>query len=125
MLRTAGRIAAAVGAVGSVALTLYAGRRNPSAPLMAAFVVWVSAPFVAYFVGAAWSTRWSAAARAALHGAMLVVAIGTLAIYGRVAAYPPARMAFTFLVVPPASWTVIAIAVSVAALTSRGPSSRV
>ena len=50
---------------------------------------------------------------------MLVLTLGSLAIYGVDALRPPRpQAAFVFIVVPPASWLVIAIVIPIAALTS-------
>lgn len=51
-LRAAAMIAAAVGAVGSVGLTLYVGRHNPSRILISLFLIWVLSPFVASYAPA-------------------------------------------------------------------------
>lgn len=100
MLTAAARIAVFAGAAGSVALTLYTGRRNPSLLLMALFVIWVLAPFVAL----AWAN-----AHSRLHALSVLVAAASLAIYGTIALGPPtAKPAFWFLVVPAAAWLAIA-----------------
>ena len=110
MLRKAGLLAIVVGGVGSVFLTLYTGRRNPSALLMAAFAIWVLLPFVALAAADAMSTNWSALTRTVLYALMFVTAIVTLGTYGYVAFGPPRpQPAFWFLVVPPASLLLIAI----------------
>lgn len=110
MLRKAGLLAIVVGGVGSVFLTLYTGRRNPSALLMAAFAIWVLLPFVALAAADAMSTNWSALTRTVLYALMFVTAIDSLGTYGYVAFGPPRpQPAFWFLVVPPASLLLIAI----------------
>lgn len=110
MLRKAGLLAIVVGGGGSVFLTLYTGRRNPSALLMAAFAIWVLLPFVALAAADAMSTNWSALTRTVLYALMFVTAIDTLGTYGYVAFGPPRpQPAFWFLVVPPASLLLIAI----------------
>ena len=110
MLRKAGLLATVVGGVGSVCLTLYTGRRNPSALLMAAFAIWVLLPFVALAAADAMSTNWSALTRTVLYALMFVTAIDSLGTYGYVAFGPPRpQPAFWFLVVPPASLLLIAI----------------
>ena len=110
MLRKAGLLAIVVGGVGSVFLTLYTGRRNPSALLMAVFAIWVLLPFVALAAADAMSTNWSALTRTVLYALMFVTAIDTLGTYGYVAFGPPRpQPAFWFLVVPPASLLLIAV----------------
>ena len=111
-LRAAALIAVLVGAMGSVGLTLCAGRHNHSLILMALFAVWVLSPFMALVWANVVSKRWSALTRATLYSVMLVLTLGSLAIYGDVALGPPrAKIASFFLVVPAASWLLIAIVV--------------
>ena len=71
------------------------------------------APFIALTWCHAPAKRWSESARAALHFMTLVLALGSLAIYGYVALGPPrAKPAFFFLVIPPASLILIALVVA-------------
>lgn len=120
LLRVAALIAVVAGAVGSAGLTLHAGQRNASQVLKMLFVLWVLAPFAALGWANLVSKRWSVPTRAALHSLTLALALGTLAIYGTVALGPPrAKTATVFVVVPPASWLLIAIVVPTAALISR------
>jgi hypothetical protein len=117
-LRAVALIAVVVGAVGSVGFMVRAGRRTPLL-LLIGFVFWVLSPFV----GLAWanivSQRWSGVTRATLYGATLVVALGSLAIYGGLVT-PPAGSpnAFVFVAVPPVSWLLVTI-VPMAAWISR------
>jgi hypothetical protein len=119
VLRGAALIAVVAGAGGSVGLMLRAGRRTPWL-LLVLFVIWVLSPFV----GLAWanmvSKRWSVLTRATLYCVTLVLTLGSLPIYGGLV-LPPAgsARAFVFVVVPPVSWLLIAIAVPMAALISR------
>jgi hypothetical protein len=120
LLRATAQLAVLAGAAGSVALMLYAGRRNDSRILLALFAIWVIAPFMALAWAAIASKRWSAPTRTTLYCVMLVVTLGSLAMYGNVAFGPPrAQGAFVFVVVPPVSWLLMAIAVPLAALISR------
>ena len=120
LARTAAAIAVVAGAAGSVALVLYAGHRNPSSVLMALFVVWVLAPFIALGWTNMISRRWSAPFRAALYTGSLLLTAASLAVYGMVALGPPrARPAFFFLVVPLVSLLLIATTVSLATRVSR------
>jgi len=126
LLRAGARIAVVAGAVGSVGLTLRAGRSTPRL-LLVLFVLWVLSPFVAL----AWATmvakRWSVLTRAMLYCVTLVVTLGSLAIYGSVVLPPVGSpRAFVFVVVPPGSWLLITIVVLLTALISgrlsrRGP----
>jgi len=108
-----------VGALGSVGLTLYAGRTGPPI-LMPMFVVWVLSPFAALGVAEAVSKRWSTTTRTALHSVMLIVCVASLAIYThRVMNPPKAQGAFVFVMVPPASWLFAAMTVPAAALMKK------
>jgi hypothetical protein len=119
-LRTSARIAVLVGALGSVGLTLYAGRQNPSSLLMTAFAIWVLSPFVLIILAASISTRWSSRTRMALDRAALVVTLMSLVTYTvRVLRPPKAQAAFVFVAVPPICWLLVAGAISAAAFLSR------
>ena len=125
LLRAAALIAVLAGAAGSVGLMLHAGRRNNSRILLLLFAFWVLSPFMALIWANVVSKRWPVLTQATLHSVMLVLTLGTLAIYGYVALTPPrAQAAFVFVVVPPASWLLIAIVVATAALKSRRLSRR-
>lgn len=120
-LRVMGLLAVVIGAVGSMALTLRMGHRNRSGLLVAMFVVWGMSPYVWLAVCDINAKRWSTLARATLYGVMLFVTVASLAIYAAVVFGPPRpQPAFAFIVVPPAAWLVIAIAIPVAVLRSRG-----
>jgi hypothetical protein len=124
-LRVAALIALPAGAVGSVGLMLFAGRHNNSRVLLAIFTVWVLSPFVVLLWAGLAAKSWSLLTRAILYSLMPVLTLGTLAIYGYVALGPPRpKTAPVFVVVPPASWLLIAIVVSLAALLSGGLSRR-
>src|SRR5215467_14214578 len=90
-LRMAALIAALAGAVGAVGLMLYAGQRVHSPRLLLAlFVLWVLAPFVALLLAGAVSPRWSALTRTALYWLTLVLTPASLAVYA-ITALGPAR----------------------------------
>ena len=119
-LRRAALISVLVGSPAAVAFTLHAGRRNNSRLLMAIFTLWVLSPFVLLLVACVVSKRWSVLTQATLYTAMPALTLVTLALYGYVAFGPPrAQTAAAFVVVPPVSWLLIAIAVPIAALISR------
>ncbi|HEY1985668.1 MAG TPA: hypothetical protein VGG85_09680 [Terracidiphilus sp.] len=102
--------ALAVGALGSVAFTLRAGHRNKSLLLIALFVVWVLSPFVALVWSQTISRRWVHALRVWLICLTMAVALGSLAIYGRITLGPPRpQAAAPFLFVPAISWVFIGI----------------
>jgi len=121
LLRGAALIAMPLGAAGAVALFLRQAQRTP-ALVIAGFIVWMLSPFV--IVGWAYliSARWATATRTALDAVALVVSIGSLAAYGQVIDITPrgAANAFRFVAVAPASWLLIAVALSFAAFMSRG-----
>jgi len=117
------RVAVLIGALGSVGLTLYAGRQNSFLLLTAAFAIWVLSPFVLIILAGSISTRWSSPARMALDGSALVVTLISLVAYTvRVIRPPRAQAAFVFVVVPPVCWLLIAGALAGAVWSSRGRS---
>ena len=123
-LRAAALIAVLAGAGGSLGLMLRAGERSPRL-LLVIFTIWVLSPFVALILAEVVSKRWSVVTRATLYSVMLVVALGSLAIYGHDALRPRrAQAAFVYVAVPPASWLLIAIVVPIAALLSGRRSRR-
>lgn len=124
-LRAAALIGVLAGAVGSVGLTLHAGRHNNSRLLMVLFALWVLSPFMALVMATVVSKRWSVHTRATLYSVMLVLTLGSLAVYGDVALGPPrAKTAFVFVIVPPASWLLMGIIVPIPALISDRRSRR-
>ncbi len=119
-LRAATLCAVVAGAGGSVALMLRAGRRHPSGLLLVLFACWVLAPFAALGWATVVSARWSGRTRATLYGVTLLIACGSLGLYGAVALGPPRpKPAAAFVVVPPASGLLAAAAVSVAVVARR------
>jgi hypothetical protein len=88
----------------------YAGRHQNSRILLLLFATWVLSPFMAAAV----------LTRAALNVTMLVIALGSLAIYGDVAfGHTKAKVGTVFLIVPLLSWLLIAVVVATAALVAR------
>ncbi|HLO31182.1 MAG TPA: hypothetical protein VK249_18680 [Anaerolineales bacterium] len=125
LLRATAPSALVAGAAGSSAFTLYAGRHNASRILIMLFVIWILSPLAVLVLANLISKRWSVLTRGALYGVKLVISLDSLVIYGAVALWPPKeKMAFVFLVVPPVSWLLIAIVVSVAAVLSNRLSRR-
>jgi hypothetical protein len=124
VLRVTALIAVLAGAVGSVGFMLRAGRNAPLF-LIVLFALWVLSPFMALVLADVVSKRWSIPTRATLYSLMLVLTLSSLTIYGDVALGPPrAQAAFVFVVVPSASWLLIAIALPTAALISTRRSRR-
>lgn len=123
-LRAVALIVVAAGAVGSVALTIGAGSNTPRL-LLVAFVIWVLSPFVALAWANVRSQRWSGLTRATLYGVTLVLTLASLAIYGGLVKRPTGSAnAFMFVVVPPLSLALLAIALGLAVQFSRQPSHR-
>ena len=120
LLRKAALLAVPAGALGSIGFTLWVGHRNDSRLLLMLFTVWVFSPFLALGWACVAAKRWAASGRAALHGVILVLALGSLVIYGESALGPPrAKPAFIFLVVPLVSWLLIAVVVPLVALAKN------
>lgn len=114
------RAVLAAGALGSLAMMFYAGRQQPSWILMALFTIWVASPFAGLAAAEARARQWSAKSARDLRGAIVVVAVGSLAVYGVNAVRPfSPRAATIFLIVPAATWLLSAIATAVAAVRSR------
>jgi hypothetical protein len=120
VLRRSALIAVVAGAGCSVALMLRAARRQNSVVLLLIFGIWVLSPFVGAVLASVVSKGWSAVTQRALYLVMLVVTLGSLAIYGDVAfGNPGLKVGFVFLVVPLASWLLMAVVVAIAGLTSK------
>ena len=117
-LRTMARAAVVSGAAGSVGLMAVAG--HPPIFLRVIFVVWVLSPFVMLALADRIWRRWPDSTRPVLHVLAIIIAAGSLAIYGfRVWRPPASTPAFVFVMVPPLSWLLIAAVVSFVAITSR------
>lgn len=101
--------AAVIGAAGSLALMLHAGRRQQSRTLILLFAIWVLSPFA----GAVLADTFSRTGRPLLYVATLFITVGSLLVYG----FSTMKAGTVFLLVPLASWLLIAAAVAV---NSRG-----
>jgi hypothetical protein len=117
MRRTA-LITVAAGAAVAAALFIRAGRHSPPV-LLLLMTIWVFVPFAAMIATLIWSRRWPARAQSTLWVATVVVTLGALAAYVYDAFHPRAQAAFMYVMVPPASVTILAIALLVAALSRR------
>src|SRR5713226_10313812 len=93
-LRAVALIAVVAGALGSVGLMLWVGHRNPSRVLLVLFAIWDLSPFIALVLADVVSKRWSVITRATLYGVMLILTLGSLAIYGDVVWRPRPQPAF-------------------------------
>lgn len=110
-----------LGALVSLALMFYVGRRQQSWILIVLFTGWVLGPFVGLLAADRASSRWSPAGRLALYCVMLVSTLGSVAIYAFVVLGPPRpKPAFYFLVVPVASWLLAAIVIPTASKLFMG-----
>jgi len=123
-LRAVALGAVGAGAVGSLGLMLRADQRTPRF-LLVIFVFWVLSPFVALAWANVVSKYWPVLTQAALYGVTLIITLGSVACYGKLI-LPPAGSprAFVFAAVPPVSWLLMTIVVSIAALISRRRSDR-
>lgn len=92
---------------------------HPALFLRVLFAAWVLSPFAALVLADVASKRWLAPTRATLYGLMLVVALGSLAVYGGLVPLPESKPAFLYLVVPAVSWLLLAIALPAATFVSR------
>jgi hypothetical protein len=119
-LRAAALIAIPIGAAGAVAL-FFRAADHPPPILVFLFIVWLISPFVLLAFAEARSPRWTMRTQAALHGVTIVIALASLAIYGKwITVTPPgSAKAAPFIVVAPASWILTVVVVSAAALLSR------
>lgn len=103
-------------AAGSLWLMLRAGHNNGRIlPLVILFAMWVLSPFLALVWANGSSGRWSTGTRVTFSITMLVVSLGSLAIYGVNAVHPfSSKGAFIFLVVPAAGWALSAAGLAAA-----------
>lgn len=123
-LRSAALIAVVAGALGSLGFLIRAGLRTPPF-LLVIMLVWVLSPFVVLGLADLKAKRWLASTRSALHVVMLLVTVGSLAVYWRDVVRPrKSQPAFVYVAVPPAAWLLIAIVVPAAALNARRRSRR-
>jgi hypothetical protein len=112
------RVAALLGAIGSVVLTLYAGRSNNMPGLMILMSLWVIAPFIGYAVAGRFGARWPPGPRVALDGLIIVAAAVSLAVYTNAALRSAHPRATPFVAVPIAAWLLL-IVIGLVALVSR------
>ena len=115
-LRTAALIAVLAGAGGSVALMLRAGRSTDERLLVTLIAGWVFAPFAALIFAHVAARRWSMPTQATLYCLMLVLTLGSLAIYVGNAFGPPTTA--VYVSVPAVSWLLIALVLPIAAIIS-------
>jgi hypothetical protein len=108
-------------AAASLIFMFMVGRHQKSALLMVLFTGWVASPFVALMYGHLVARNWVERRRKMLSILGVVLSVASVAVYADVALGPArAKPASFFLVVPAASWAVIAIAMAIARLTGSG-----
>jgi hypothetical protein len=108
-----------VGAIGSLALMLYAGRFNTHILITVGFILWVVAPFALLALVERRSGAWAPKTRAALHVLTLLVVVGSLAIYAYRAVKPPSTTgAFLFVLVPPVSVVLVLVTLGIVSVMS-------
>ena len=108
-----------MGALGSLGLTLRAGRTSHSLILMMLFGVWVFSPFMGLAVAYILSNRWSVFTRNVLYGLSMLLTMISLLIYSGVWAPTGVKPAFVFLVFPLLSWLTVAVVIPLTASRSR------
>lgn len=118
-MRSLARFAAAAGVMGSIAMMMHAAPRMP-ALLVVLIGGWVVAPFVLLGLAESAAATWPALVRTTIQVAMIVTAIVSVVIYAASAFGPPrAKPAFYFVLVPPVSVALAAIAMAIAGYYAR------
>lgn len=118
-MRNAARFCAISGVVGAVALMMHAAPRMP-ALLVVLIGGWVMAPFVILAVVESVAARWPAPVQATTQAVMVATAIVSVAIYAATAFGPPRpKPAFYFVLVPPVSVAIAAVAIGIAGYIAR------
>jgi hypothetical protein len=99
----------AAGALGSLDLTILAGKNNTSLLLMTMFCGWVLSPFVALFAGI-WRSKLMDN-RTQIYLAALVLIITTLSLLGYAGLFdgPGTKHAFVFLAIPVICWLLLLV----------------
>ena len=118
-LRAVALVLILIGAIGSIGLTLYTGRKNSSMLLMTIFVIWVLSPFVGLYIADRISKHWYQVTRISLYVLMLFIPVISLIAYSGILNRPDTKPAFMFLLIPLVSWILIAIVITIAAILSR------
>jgi phosphate/sulfate permease len=120
ILRTTAFTAALVATIVSVGLMLRACRFNDSGVALALIAVWILSPMMALVLAEAVAKRWLIFGRAPVYGLMLVVAFGSVIIYGMDVFIPLSpRKGFPYALVPAVSWLLILIVLVIAAFRSH------
>lgn len=115
------RLANWIGALGAIAFLLRTGYREGTPGMLLLMIgAWVVSPFILIALAMHRSRHWSDTTREALYLVAILVGVGTLAVYLRVALVPlRAKPAVPFVALPPIAWIVTILSIAVAALMSR------
>ncbi len=119
LLRTIALVLLLIGSIGSFYLTLREGRNDKSVLEIFLFLVWVISPFLALFIASSISKKWADSTRVAVYILMLVITPFSLISYSGALKLPGISPAFVFLIVPPLTWLLMAIAIPIAESLSR------
>ena len=106
-LRTIALIVALIGVVGSIYFMFSASSKQNSIILLGLFTAWVLSPFIGLFISYKISNHWAVPARALIYWLMLILTIGSLAVYSGTFNTPETKNAFRFLIFPLISWVLI------------------
>lgn len=118
VLHALGLVSTVLGAIGSLALMLYAGRENTHLSITFLFVVWVLAPFAALLIADRIAKRWPQIYQTSLYATMLVVSSSSIIVYAFDIKPTSAPHAFVYVAVPPISVALIA-AVALAGILAK------
>ena len=121
LLRSVASIVTLVAALGSVALQVYAGRHSPQTLVLILIAGWVLSPFVVLGILHLRASRWSPVPETTLYCLMLLVALGSLAVYSVAAMRPLASKppAFLFVALPPATLLLATVVLAAAWIAGR------
>jgi hypothetical protein len=110
----------AIGVIGSVAFTNWAGRANPSLVLMIVMSIWVASPFV--LLALAWRLTRESMTLVVLS---FLVTIVSLPLYGIDRLRPQGKpMAAMYVMTPPVLWAIIVVVVGINLLRIRAQEKR-
>jgi hypothetical protein len=120
ILRTTAFTVALVASIVSVGLMLRACRFNDTGIALALIAIWILSPTIALVFADLAARRWLIFSRATVHGLMLVIASGSVLIYGTgVLGLVNSRAGFPYALIPTVSWLLIALVLAVAAFRTR------
>ena len=109
VLRRAALLFVLAGGMSSLALTFWMGRRNSSLVLVVLFLGWVASPFVALLQVHRVAGAWTPPRQKNAYRLMFLVSVGSVFVYAwAVFQAHLAKPAGPFLLVPLASWFLIA-----------------